>query len=115
MGVVIDVGLAVSVVGLVGVIAGWIYGAEFHQLRATCSRGCITAIHPSALAWIAPGAILGASVVLGVAWVLRRWPRRVAVQLQRYSVWGLIASAVVATLTLAVPQILAWLHRASIP
>jgi hypothetical protein len=118
MGVVMNLGLFASVIAFFSVIAGWVYGNAFPQLRASCGtttdQACSTSIHPSTNAWLITGILAATAVLIGLAWVMRRWTPGAARMWQRVSVNMIILAVVVGVLMLAVPQLLAWLHRASI-
>jgi hypothetical protein len=118
MGVVMNVGLFVAAIAFFSVIAGWVYGRIFPELRASCGttdKACSTSVHAGTPAWLVTGIVAGVAVMMGLLWVMRRWSPSVARAWQRVSVNAILLAVVIAVMVLAVPQLLAWLHRASIP
>lgn len=111
MGIVMNVALFVSSVATVGAVAGWIYGWRYPELRATSA----TSIHPSHLAWYLPIALAVAAFVSGLLWVGKRWSPTTLKNFQLVSVSLLLLAATAAVVLLALPQLLAWLHRAALP
>jgi len=121
MGVVMNVALLLSVVAIVAYVSGWVYGGLFRQLRYSCGRTspstCSTAVQPAATPWtwqIAVG--LGVvALAVGVIWVARRWSSAATARWQTVSVGLVCLAAGWAVVVLGLPQLLAWLHRTSLP
>ncbi len=118
LGVLMNVALLLAVAVAAGTVAGWVYGWSFPELRETCqgsSAGCSTAIHPTGWAVWGMATVGLTALTVGLLWVLRRWPRgwhRAWVATVVATTIGAVAWAV---LILGMPQVLAWMHRASIP
>jgi hypothetical protein len=119
MGVVMNVALFTSSIAILGFGGGWVYGRAFEQLRAWCGRApntaCVTSVHPSTLTWAGALVLAALALVVGLIWVGHRWSNRVAFGWQQFSVALIFVAVGWAVVALALPQVLAWLHRASLP
>jgi hypothetical protein len=114
-----NVALFASATAVIGFGSGWLYGSIFHQLHATCGRAtnlaCGTSVHPSTLTWAGAAVLGGAALVVGLIWVGHRWSNPVTLQWQQLSVALFLVAIAWAVFALGLPQVLAWLHRASLP
>jgi hypothetical protein len=119
MGVAMNVALFTSAIAVLGFGGGWIYGRAFEQLRSWCGRppnvACVTSVHPSTFTWAGAAVLGGLALVVGLIWVGHRWSSPVAFAWQQVSVALLLVAAAWALVGLGLPQVLAWLHRASLP
>jgi hypothetical protein len=110
MGILMNVLLFAALAMLVGYLAGWVYGWVFPQLRSDATA---TSIHPQTRV-VDSAVVLGfAALVVGLLWVARRWRRTVRTW-QSVALWLLFAAVAWALVALAIPQLLAWLHRATV-
>ncbi len=110
MGVVMNLLLFAAAAMLLGYVSGWIYGWSFPQLRIGSTE---TSVHPSTWVVVVAVALGAAALVIGLVWVAHRWVR--TLRLWQWAAVGVAVSAAVWTIVaLLVPQLLAWLHRATV-
>jgi hypothetical protein len=117
MGVAMNLMLFSAVAAIIGFLLGWAYGAALPQLRSTCDGGsqCSTAVHPPNRFYFSAAALGVGALILGLVWVGRRWSLRVNRWLQIGVLGAALIAAAYALFVLVLPQVLAWLHRATLP
>lgn len=118
MGVAMNLVLFSAVATVFGFALGWAYGRTLPQLNATCqgrARGCSTAVRPSNGVFYCAAALGVLALVLGLVWVGRRWSLRVNRWLQNAALGAALTAAAYALFVLGLPQVLVWLHQATLP